>query len=279
MTYRTIALLALLSLTATGCVTSGSAAKTENASMEWRMKSLEESFLDFRERQKTQDEEQAAFRERMERRMDDLEKRLAHLGDSETGTVATPSEDNSGNKEWVTDLKPEEEEGWTEVQPEAEKNQAAKPKETDGKSVAESREPKPWSKVPGPEVKAATPQELYDLALKDYQEGKFIASRKLFDQFLAKYPKNELAANSLYWKGETYYSEKNYAQAILTFKEVALKFPKHRKVPDAMLKTGMAYELAGDRDNALFYLQTLVQDYPKSTAAAKGRERLRAMGA
>lgn len=271
MKYRIIFVLAILSLCASGCTTTGTSAKTEKASMQWRMTSLEESFLDFRERQKAQAEEQAAFRERMERRIADLEQQLAN-GASAAQAPADESASAPKEEEWVTDLKPEEEEGWTEVTPD--KKEAGK---EEPKAVAESEEPKPWAEVPG--QKPATPKALYDQALKLYWEGKYPASRKLFDQFFEKYPNNDLAANALYWKGETFYSEKNYPQAILTFKEVALKYPKHHKVPDAMLKTGMAYELVGDRDNAVFYLQTLVQDYPDSNAAAKGRERLRAMGA
>ncbi|GAB7023470.1 tol-pal system protein YbgF [Salidesulfovibrio brasiliensis] len=269
MKYHIIMLMAVLTLAVSGCTTTGTSAKTENASMQWRMTSLEESFLDFRERQKAQAEEQTAFRERMERRIADLEQQIAAGGTMQGGQG--DATDAPKEEDWVTDLKPEDEEGWTEVKPE--KQAETKPAE----KVAESPEPKPWAEVPGQQPQ--TPKALYDLALKNYWEGKYPASRKLFDSFINKYPANELAANALYWKGETYYSEKDYPQAILTFKEVALKFPKHHKVPDAMLKTGMAYELVGDRDNAVFYLQTLVQDYPDSNAAAKGRERLRALGA
>lgn len=44
-----------------------------------------------------------------------------------------------------------------------------------------------------------------------------------------------------------------------------------------MLKIGLAYDKLGDRENAVFYLRTLIEDYPKSGPAKIGRERLRAI--
>lgn len=289
MKHRILALAILLSICLAGCVTTASTTRTDNASMEWRMRSLEESFLDFRENQKEQMRSQQEFQARMENRLNDLENRLTRVagGDmSEQGpAVSGQGQDaqKSQDEDWVTDLEPEEDgKGWTSVSPEgkaetAEQGEAAGQDAQDD-AVAESSEPKPWADVPGPKM-PDTPQGLYDLSLDMYRDGKFPAAREGFDAFLSKYPDNKLAGNAMYWKGETYYSEKDFAQAILTFKEVAIKYPQHSKVPAAMLKTGMAYEKAGDRDNAVFYMQTLVQEYPDSSEAEVARRRLRAIGA
>ena len=69
---------------------------------------------------------------------------------------------------------------------------------------------------------------------KDPAEG-----RKILQQFLEDDPQSGLVPNALYWIGESYYQEKNYAQAILTFKDVTRRFPKHHKAAASLLKIGM----------------------------------------
>lgn len=288
MKHRILALAILLSICLAGCVTTATSSRTDNASMEWRMRSLEESFLDFRENQKEQMRSQQQFQARMENRLNDLEDRLTRVaGGVVPDESAAVSDQGQGQKAqdegWVTDLEPGEDgKGWTSVTPEGkaqapEEDEAAQEAQKE-EAVAESAEPKPWAEVPGPKM-PETAQGLYDLSLDMYRDKKFPAAREGFDAFLSKYPDNKLAGNAMYWKGETYYSEKDFAQAILTFKEVAIKYPQHSKVPAAMLKTGMSYEKTGDRDNAVFYMQTLVQEYPDSSAADVARRRLRALGA
>ena len=89
---------------------------------------------------------------------------------------------------------------------------------------------------------------------------------------------DKLVPNALYWKGETYYSQKDFIQAILTFKEVTGRFPKHDKSASALLKIGMSYDKVGDPDNAVFYLRALVEDFPKSSPARLARKELSRLG-
>lgn len=277
--------LGLFAFCLVGCVSTGSGSKTHDASMEWRMKSLEENFLNFRELQKTQMEAEAAENARLNKRLAALEQRVA-LADPAMETVTEgPRKAKPDDSGWVSDLK-EEQSGWQEVDPS--KATPAQPRH----KVASSKEPKPWAELPTPKPQPkapakkvqkakpqpVTPKAAYDYALSLYRAERFVDARKAFDTYLKRFPQTDLAANALYWKGETYYSQKNYPQAIMTFKDVAQKYPKHSKVPAAMLKTGMAYEMSGDVDNAAFYLRALVEDYPKSDPAGLARKRLAALG-
>ncbi len=79
-------------------------------------------------------------------------------------------------------------------------------------------------------------------------------------------------------EGETYYSQKDFAQAILTFKEVTGRFPKHHKSASALLKIGMSYDRVGDPDNAIFYMRALVEDFPQSEPAKLARKELTRLG-
>ncbi|WP_338666607.1 tol-pal system protein YbgF [Pseudodesulfovibrio methanolicus] len=300
-------LLAVICLPLVGCATSQKNAETESASTEWRIKSLEEGFLNFREQQRKMADEDALFREKLDKRMAAVEAELAAL---RSGQAAVPaSSDTPRGETWSSDLKPEDD-GWVEGGKPAEKSAP----------VVENDAEKPWAKVPEPpavpEPPKAIPEPevisraeapkpaqapaaakpapkpvakpaprpvsgakaLYERGYGQYNAGQFQAARATFDEFLAKYPGNELAANALYWKGETYYSEQNYAQAILAFKEVTGKFPKHDKAAAALLKIGMSYDRVGDPDNAIFYLRALVEDFPKSSAAGLGRKELARLG-
>jgi tol-pal system protein YbgF len=294
MKYITLALVAALSLSAVGCTAAKQTAATTEASTEWRIKSLEESFLNFREQQRKQADQSGEAAEMLDKRLTAIEEELALL---KGAAVMDAPDDMNQAKGWASsDLKPEES-GWVDGAPEA------------GADVAESGEEKPWAEVPGPPVvipeptvidrpeaaspskaeakpelaKAAKPAAMgakatYDAGLAKYYAKDFEGARGAFDEYLSKNPKGDLVPNALYWKGETYYSQKNFAQAILTFKEVTSRFPKHAKSASALLKIGMAYDQVGDPDNAVFYLRALVEDFPKSAPAGLARKELSRLG-
>ena len=284
-----LALFALLCLPVVGCATANKSADTTSASTEWRIKSLEESFLNFREQQRRMADENSQNVDRLEKRLAVIEGDLAAARSGGSPAPAAAPQDAPGGESWVNDLKPEDG-GWVEGD-----KPAAEP-------MVENDAEKPWAKlptppavIPEPEVierpgkpapkpaavsmaDAMTPKELYDRGYSQYNSGDFPAARASFDDFLAKYSADGLAPNALYWKGETYYSEKDYPQAILTFKEVTARFPKHDKAASALLKIGMSYDHVGDRDNAVFYLRALVDDFPGSAQAGLARRELARLG-
>ena len=297
-------LLAVICLALVGCVTTQKNAETESASTEWRIKSLEESFLNFREQQRKMADEDALERQKLEARMAEIEAELAAQRGG--APMAKAPVDAPHDESWATDLKPEEG-AWVEGGKPAAKPGEAAPMV---QSKVENDEEKPWAKLPEPPVvvpepevierseapkpaqakaapmpapkpvpaPAAGPKALYDQGYAQYNAGDFAAARKTFDAFLAKYPNDDLAANAMYWKGETYYSEQDYAQAILAFREVTGKFPKHAKASAALLKMGMSYDRVGDPDNAKFYLRALLEDFPDSSAAGLARKELARLG-
>lgn len=142
--------------------------------------------------------------------------------------------------------------------------------------VAASIPPKPEPKVtPTPAGESAP--ELYDRALKTIrEERKFAEGRDLMDSFLKRYPQHELAVNAAYWIGETFYAEKNFEKAILTFEDIIQKYGEHPKVASAMLKQALAFEATGDKETAKILLQRVVDTYPLSDEAKKAKEELQA---
>lgn len=120
-----------------------------------------------------------------------------------------------------------------------------------------------------------TPDFLYQQAYDTMRGGDVAKARELFSKFLNLHPKHTLAANAHYWLGETYYTEKNFEQAILEFQEVIKNFPDKEKVPAAMLKQGMAFTELGDTKSANYIYKKLADEYPKSEEAKVAKEKLR----
>jgi len=137
--------------------------------------------------------------------------------------------------------------------------------------------PRPAEPVAPPPAAVSAPggtQAEYERALELARTKRTAEARPLFKAFLSKNPNSPHVPNAMYWLGETYYADGEYDQAILSFKEVAGRFPKHAKAAAAMLKVGYAYEQLADLTNARFYLQTLIDEYPKSEPARLAREKL-----
>lgn len=125
-------------------------------------------------------------------------------------------------------------------------------------------------------VPANTGSSGYNAALALYNKGNFEKARQAFADFLGRSPSSPLAPNALYWQGECLYSTGKYDQAIMLFQEVSTKYPKHAKAAASLLKIGYSYERLKDMQNARFYWQILVDDFPSSSPAAMARKRLNA---
>jgi len=120
----------------------------------------------------------------------------------------------------------------------------------------------------------STPEEMYDYALGLIKNGNTKKGREVLNTFAAKYPDHRLMQNVFYWKGETFYAEKDYESAILSFQDVVDKYPGGEKAPDAMLKQGLSFQALNDNRNARILYELLLSKYPKSPAAERARQRL-----
>lgn len=137
--------------------------------------------------------------------------------------------------------------------------------------------PRPVSKTPPPAPSrpaGPTGKSGYDAALARYNKGDYAGAEKGFAAFLQSSPGSPLAANALYWQGECQYSLGKYDNAIMLFQNVATKYPKHDKAAAALLKVGYSYERLRDMDNARFYWQILLDDFPHSAPAELARKRM-----
>ena len=119
-----------------------------------------------------------------------------------------------------------------------------------------------------------TPEQMYDYALGLIKNGDTKKGREVLNAFAAKYPDHRLMQNVYYWKGETFYSEKDYESAILSFQDVIDKYPGGDKASHAMLKQGLSFQALKDNKNARILYELLLSKYPNSPAADVARQKI-----
>jgi tol-pal system protein YbgF len=118
-------------------------------------------------------------------------------------------------------------------------------------------------------------EDKYRRALTLYGQGKTAEARLAFQDVFDSDPAGELADNALYWLGETFFSSGNYSNALTYYQRVVKDYSDQNKAPDALFKSGMAYEKMGDLQLAKRAFDDCIARYPYSTPAASARMELK----
>jgi tol-pal system protein YbgF len=125
---------------------------------------------------------------------------------------------------------------------------------------------------PTPGLKTATPQKgddpasLYEAAYGHLKAGNHDMAQAGFNDFLKQYPDHVLAANAMYWLGESYYVRAQYDQAAKTFAQAYQKYPGGPKGADNLLKLGMSLNGTGKKTEACIALAQVAKEYPNGPA-------------
>ena len=120
-----------------------------------------------------------------------------------------------------------------------------------------------------------SPEEMYEVGVGQVKGGNPKKGRETLSDFAVKYPGHKLIPNALYWKGEAFYAEKDYENAILAFQDVVDKYPGGDKAPDAMYKQGLSFLALKDTKNARLLFDLVQKKYPKSSAAEMAKKKLK----
>ena len=84
-----------------------------------------------------------------------------------------------------------------------------------------------------------------------------------------------MADNALYWIGETWFAAGDYATAMKFYQRVTTEYGETNKAPDAMFKTGVAFEKTGDLGMARKTFEECIRRYPYSTPASSAKLELK----
>lgn len=114
----------------------------------------------------------------------------------------------------------------------------------------------------------------YQVAFSQLVNHQLDKSQQSFNSYLNQYPNGKYVADSHYWLGEIYLSNKDYKNATQEFETVLNKYPQSSKVSDAKLKIAIIHANTGNVDRAKSELQSIQHSHPDSTAAQLANIRL-----
>ena len=124
----------------------------------------------------------------------------------------------------------------------------------------------PGSVTEEPEAAAGTgdPQELYEAALRQFRRGSYGTARAALDEFLTRYPNDDLAPDAQFFRAETFAEEGDAATALDEYARVLELYPNSRRAPTALYKSGLLELRRGNADDARTFFNRVVQGYPDS---------------
>lgn len=128
-----------------------------------------------------------------------------------------------------------------------------------------------------PKADAASETRDYDAALTLLKGAKYKDALAAFQAFIKNYPNSTLQPSAAYWAASSYYQLKDYGHAAEMFHQLAATWPTDAKAPDALLAAGNAEIEKGDVKTARKTMETLVQKYPGTSAAASAKGRLKSL--
>lgn len=109
--------------------------------------------------------------------------------------------------------------------------------------------------------------QLYETGIRAYIAGDFSSAAEHFRRYLAAHPLNGHTSTALYWLGESLYSRREYADAVLQFETILREYPGSPEVPRALFRGAHAYRKLGDVHRAEALLQMLITQHPTSREA------------
>jgi tol-pal system protein YbgF len=122
-----------------------------------------------------------------------------------------------------------------------------------------------------------TPEGVYNEAYNTLQAGNNRSAREQFKKFLNSYKSSELADNAQFWIGESYYREKKFEEAILSFEDLIKNYPKSAKIPEAYYKQALSFSAINDMIAAKARLEMLLNEYPDGELAQRAKQKLQEM--
>ncbi|MDH5618108.1 MAG: tol-pal system protein YbgF [Gammaproteobacteria bacterium] len=127
-------------------------------------------------------------------------------------------------------------------------------------------------------VPGGSDRDNYQAAFELLKQQRYEPAAMAFKQFLVTFPDSELADNAQYWLAESHYVTQKFNEALTEFGVVLSKYPRSRKVADALLKIGYCNYEIKDWAAAREALSRVQAEYPETTAARLAGQRLSRMG-
>lgn len=140
---------------------------------------------------------------------------------------------------------------------------------TTGPASPTSVEPKPE-----PLKRPDEPKAFFELAADKAKAGDIDLARRLYAEFIKKWPREERTGDAHFALGETYFSAKQCREALYEYGKVIQDFPKSKAAPNAYLRSSECFKDLKMSAEAKVALEELLRQHPKSEAASTAKQRL-----
>jgi tol-pal system protein YbgF len=117
---------------------------------------------------------------------------------------------------------------------------------------------------------------LYQMGLEKYEAGDLDGAVVALYDVVVNYPGDPARERAQFLVGDIFLSQKDYKGAIAEFESLIAAVPSGTRIPDALLKLGMAQRSLGEEAQARRAWERLVKEFPNSAAARQARTLLRA---
>ena len=115
------------------------------------------------------------------------------------------------------------------------------------------------------------PSEIYSYAYDMLVRENFIEAEKSFKAFIGEHPDDPLASNAYYWLGETYYVQKKFQLAAISFARGFKNFPKGNKAIDQLFKLALTFMNLGKNEDACAAFSKLESEFPNAPKRISNR--------
>jgi tol-pal system protein YbgF len=114
----------------------------------------------------------------------------------------------------------------------------------------------------------------YDEAMELLRKSDFTGTANALTAFRKRYPSSGYTESVMFWLGNAQYGNRQYKEAIATFRGLVTAAPDSAKAPEALLAIANCQAELKDAKSARRTIDELLKAYPKSEAAQAGKERL-----
>ena len=114
-----------------------------------------------------------------------------------------------------------------------------------------------------------SPEALYERYYEALLRKRYDEAETGFNEFLQKYPENNLAGTVQYRLGEVFFARSDFRAAASNFLKGYTQYPKSRRAPDSLLMLGMSLRKLGEKEKACDALGSVATEFPRAVEAKK----------
>lgn len=132
-------------------------------------------------------------------------------------------------------------------------------------------------------IKSEDPGKKFEVAVKQYDKGKYNKAIRLFEQIAPAYRGKPQAEKMFYLYAQSYYKTEQYYLAGYQFESFASSYPKSEKIEEASFLGAKSYSMLSpvysldqtDTNKAIGKLQNFIDSYPNSPYFAEANTTLK----